>query len=198
MIYTTQMLIEKYKNYINPKSKIKRLCNEGKLINVCHGLYEDDKSVSLTMISSYIYGPSYVSFSFVLSMYSLIPEFGLNVTCATFGKNKTKFYSTPFGNVLYRDVPKSVFPYGVERKDIDGHIYYIATKEKAFCDFLYTRLYQAVSLDDFKIYLFDDLRIDEDEFELLDFEFILNISPLYKKKNFDYLIEYIKKESLRW
>lgn len=197
MIYTTQMLMNKYKNYTNPKSKIKRLCDEGKLIHVTHGLYEDDSSTSNVMVSSYIYGPSYVSFSYVLSLYSLIPEFGLNVTCATFGKNKSKYYQTHKGLIVYRDIPKKVFPYGVERKCIDGYVYYIATKEKAFCDYLYTKPYNAISIDDFKTYLFDDLRIDEDEFKLLDFNFILKIAPLYKKKNFKFLVEYIKEEVLR-
>ena len=197
MIYTTQMLINKYKNYTNPKSKIKRLCDEGELIHITHGLYEDDPSASNVMISSYVYGPSYVSFAYVLSQYSLIPEFGLNVTCATFGKNKSKYYQTPKGLLIYRDIPKKVYPYGIVRKEVDGHAYLIATKEKAFCDYLYTRPYQATSLDDFKTYLFDDLRIDEDEFELLDFDFILKIAPLYKKKNFKYLLDYIQKEVLK-
>ena len=197
MIYTTQMLMNKYRDYTNPKSKIKRLCDEGKLIHISHGIYDDDLSISNVMASSYIYGPSYVSFDYVLSSYSLISEFGLNVTCATFGKNKTKYYQTPKGLIIYRDIPKKVFPYGVERKSVDGYVYFIATKEKAFCDYLYTRPYQATSIEDFKAYLFDDLRIDIDEFELLDFNFILKIAPLYKKKNFKYLVEYINKEVLQ-
>ena len=197
MIYTTQMLMNKYRDYTNPKSKIKRLCDEGKLIHISHGIYADDLSISNVMASSYIYGPSYVSFDYVLSSYSLISEFGLNVTCATFGKNKTKYYQTPKGLIIYRDIPKKVFPYGVERKSVDGYVYFIATKEKAFCDYLYTRPYQATSIVDFKSYLFDDLRIDIDEFELLDFNFIIKIAPLYKKKNFKYLVEYINKEVLQ-
>ena len=197
MIYTTQMLMNKYRDYTNPKSKIKRLCDEGKLVHISHGIYDDDLSISNVMASSYIYGPSYVSFDYVLSSYSLISEFGLNVTCATFGKNKTKYYQTPKGLIIYRDIPKKVFPYGVERKSVDGYVYFIATKEKAFCDYLYTRPYQATSLEDFKTYLFDDLRIDIDEFELLDFNFIIKIAPLYKKKNFKYLVEYINKEVLQ-
>ena len=191
MIFTTQMLINKYDNYANPKSKIKRLCNEEKLINVCHGIYEDNKYTEPYLLQSYIYGPSYISFAYVLSRCELIPEYGLNITCATYGKNKRKRFLTNFGNYYYMDIPKRVFPYGVKNIIEDGYSYNIATPEKALCDYLYIK-YQATSLNDFISYLFDDLRVDEDEFLKLNFELILKIAPLYKKKNLDYLVEYIK------
>ena len=196
MIYTTDMLVNKFNAYTNPKAKIKRMCNNGELINVCHGLYEDDKNADSFLLHSYIYGPSYISFDYVLSMYSIIPEFGLNVTCATFGKEKNKLYNTPFGIILYRDVPKKVFPYGTQNISCNGYNYILASPEKALCDFLYSKSYQAVSLDDFVTYMFDDLRIDEVEFLKLDFTFIKEIAPLYKKSNLNYLVEYILKEEL--
>ena len=40
--------------------------------------------------------------------------------------------------------------------------------------------------------LFDDLRIDEDSFLELDFEFILNIAPLYHSNTLLTLVKYIK------
>ena len=196
MIYTTQMLMNKYREYTNPKSKIKRLCNEGKLIHVCHGLYEDDKNVEPCYLHSYIYGPSYISFAYALSEYGLIPEFGVNITCATFNKEKKKMYKNDYGVYIYKDVPKKVFQYGVKKIIIDGYSYNIASPEKALCDYISTR-YQANSLDDFKTYLFDDLRINEDEFMKLDFKYILEFAHFYKKKNTNYLIELIKKEMIQ-
>lgn len=193
MIYTTQMLINKYKNYINPKSKIKRLCNEGKLIHISHGLYEDDKNVEPYLLQSYIYGPSYISFAYVLSEYGLIPEMGLNITCATYNKEKKKRYINEIGNYLYRDIPKKAFFIGIKNVIEDGYSYNIATPEKALCDYLCTK-YQATSLDDFKTYLFDDLRIDEYEFSKLNFKLLGKIASLYKKKNHNYLIKMIKEE----
>ncbi len=196
MIYTTQMLMNKYRDYTNPKSKIKRLCDEGKLIHISHGIYEDNQNVEPCYLHSYIYGPSYISFAYVLSEYGLIPEFGVNVTCATFNKEKKKIYKNEYGTYIYKDVPKKVFQYGVKKVIIDGYSYNIATPEKALCDYISTR-YQATSLEDFKTYLFDDLRIDEDEFMKLDFNFILEFAHFYKKKNTNYLIEFIKKELIQ-
>ena len=53
MIYTTQMLMNKYRDYTNPKSKIKRLCDEGKLIHISHGIYEDNKNVEPCYLHSF-------------------------------------------------------------------------------------------------------------------------------------------------
>lgn len=193
MIYTTSMLMNKYKDYANPKNKIKRLCDEEKLIHICHGLYEDNKKVEPYLLQSYIYGPSYISFAYVLSQYGLIPEMGSNITCATFNKEKKKRYINEIGNYLYRDIPKDAFFEGVKNVIEDGYSYNIALPEKALCDYLCTN-YQSASLDDFKAFLFDDLRIDEEEFEKLDFELLLRIANLYKKKNHKFLIDLIKEE----
>ena len=98
---------------------------------------------------------------------------------------------------MYRDVPKSVFPYGVQTIYSNGYSYKMATPEKALCDFLYIENYKLESENDFPKFLFEDLRIDEEEFEKLDFEFIVKIAPLYKKKNLYYLVNYIKREGFQ-
>ena len=196
MIYTTDMLVNKFNAYTNPKAKIKRMCNNNELLHICQGLYDDNLRPSLFRLHAYIYGPSYVSFRFALSYYNLIPEFNLNVSCATYGKNKRKDYDTSIGYIYYQDVPKQVYPYGVKTINMNGYVYRMATPEKALCDYLYSDNYKLESESDFKDYLFEDLRIDIEEFENLDFEFIVKIAPLYKRKNLDYLVNYIIKEGL--
>ena len=47
--------------------------------------------------------------------------------------------------------------------------YKIASKEKAICDLLYSK-YPVRSISDLKTLLFEDLRIDEDEFQTLNFK----------------------------
>lgn len=74
MIYTTNMLLEKYSNYSNAYNKIQRDCKNGKLVKLMRGLYEDNPSVSPHLCSGYIYGPSYISFDYVLSQSGLIPN----------------------------------------------------------------------------------------------------------------------------
>ena len=41
MILTTNILLDRLKNYANPFGKISRLVKEGKLIPLTRGLYED-------------------------------------------------------------------------------------------------------------------------------------------------------------
>lgn len=48
MIYTTNQLLEKYSNYHNPRDKIKRLNQQGKIIRLIKGVYVDDKNETLS------------------------------------------------------------------------------------------------------------------------------------------------------
>lgn len=110
MIITYNILLDKYKNYKAPKNKIARLIKEGIYTKVSKGIYETDKNVSGYLLSSVIYGPSYLSFEYALSYYGLIPEAVYTYTNATFEKKKVKVYITEFGTFLYRDIPSEVFP----------------------------------------------------------------------------------------
>ena len=77
------------------------------------------------------------------------------------------------------------------RKNDDGINYKIATKEKALCDTLYSK-YPIRSIGDLIIMLFDDLRIDEDEFYKLNFDFILSISNRYHSNTLLILSKFIR------
>ena len=192
MIFTTDMLLQRYREYANPYDKIKRECRNGNLIKVIRGLYEDDPKAPPYLLASYIYGPSYISFEYVLSQTGLIPEYAVNVTSATFRKNRSKEYRTPFGVFIYRDVPKAVFREGAEFRIEKGYVYTIASPERALCDELYI-VPQSGSYAEFKELLFDDLRIDRSALETLDKEEIFRIAPLYRHANHDYLCRYLKR-----
>ena len=92
------------------------------------------------------------------------------------------------------DIPKKVFPYGVKNVIWNDVSYCIAIPEKALCDLLYKE-YQASTYDEFKYLLFEDLRVDEYEFMKLDFDFICEIAPMYKRRNLDFLKKYINEEA---
>ena len=74
MIYTNAELRTKFRDYANPMAKVANMAKSKKIIRVTHGLYVDDPNIDPLFLSSYIYGPSYVSFETALSMYGLIPE----------------------------------------------------------------------------------------------------------------------------
>lgn len=194
MILTTQQLKEKYKNYSNPISKINRDIKHEKLFPLVRGLYETDPNMHGSRIAQFIYGPSYLSFEYVLHHQGLIPETVFNTfTCATYNKKKIKTYINKFGTFIYRDVPNAVFSLGVNVINDGAYSYHVATPEKALCDKLYT-ISPVKSVKELKSLLFEDLRIDENMFSELNKEDILKIAPLYHSSNLNYLVKFIKGE----
>lgn len=191
MIITTQQLKEKYAQLSNPIGKISRDIKNKKIFPLVKGVYETDANVHGSKLAQFIYGPSYLSFDYVLFVHGLIPESVYNTfTCATFNKRKIKTYTNYFGTFIYRDVPKEVFNLGVVVLMDGMYSYQIATIEKALCDKLYT-LSPVKNINDFKELLFNDLRIDEDIFNTLNKDDILKLAPLYHSKNLNLLIEFV-------
>ena len=114
-----QIINELSAAYHAPRNKLQSLERQQKLFKVVRGLYETERSVPPLFLSAAIYGPSYISFETALSFWDLIPEKVTAITSATFAKNKSKCFDTQFGRFLYRDIPKSAFPYEVYIKS-DG------------------------------------------------------------------------------
>ena len=194
MIYTNAELRTKFRDYANPMAKVANMAKSRKIIRVTHGLYVDDPNIDPLFLSSYIYGPSYVSFETALSMYGLIPEQAVAITCATCGKSKKKVYETPFGAYIYRDVPWKAFPEYTSLVNGEGGIgYLIATREKAVCDKLYT-IRSVKTNKGFIELLFDDLRFDHEGIMSLDIKALEELSPLYRSPNVRMLLEYRKGE----
>ena len=194
MILTSLMLCEQFKEYGDPAGKIRRLKEEGKIFPLIRGLYETDSNVPGHCLAGAIYGPSYLSFDYALSVYGLIPEAVYAYTSATFEKKKKKEYKNYFGRYLYRDVPSSVYPMGIVIKDEGEYSYLIATPEKAMCDKLYA-MPAVTSIKDIEQLLFEDLRIDEEEFVKLNVDDILQIGDEYHCNNIKYLMKYLRRSS---
>ena len=194
MIFTTQMLIERYKNYANPQAKIRRLADEGELFPLTRGLYETDGSVPGYCLAGAIFGPSYLSFDYALSVYGLIPEAVYSFTSATFDKKKAKTVENHFGRFTYRDVPTDAYPFGIVIKEENGYIYQMAIPEKALCDKLYA-MPPVTSQKELERMLFEDLRIDRTEFDKLDADFILQIGAKYRCNNLKYLMKYLGRKT---
>ena len=182
-IFTTQALLEKYKDYSNPADKIKRETEKQNLISLKKGLYVDDKNLEGALLAQFIYGPSYLSFEYALWYYDMIPEGIMHTyTSATFSKRKRKIYENYFGTYIYKDVPKAAFSVGVKTEEYEGTTYLIATKEKALCDKLY--IMPPVR---------DDLRIDEDIVYSLNKDDLEFLSSLYHSNNVSLLSKLVSK-----
>lgn len=192
MVITTSMARYSLNNYSNKNSKISRDIRDEKLFKIITGLYETNPNIPGYYLAGSIYGPSYISFEFALSFYGLIPERVSTITCATFNKKKKKQYNTNFGVFIYRDVPILAYPEEILLKQEGDYSYQIATKEKALCDKLYTLkpLYNYSNLEKM---LFNDLRIDIEEFNKLNVEKIEKLSNLYHSTNVSLLAKYMRR-----
>ena len=192
MIKTTKILLNEYSNYAKPHDKIKRLVESKELIPIVKGLYETDSTISGHYLAGAICGPSYLSFEFALSFYGLIPEAVYTFTSASFMKRKSKEYKTPFGYFTYQDIPKYAYPLGVKIINENGYTFQIATPEKALCDKLYS-LSPLQNQSELQSLLFDDLRIDQNEFNKLNKEDIEVLAEKYKSSNVTLLSKFIRR-----
>lgn len=197
MIYDAWVLKEKLsKDYAAPKNKIQQLEKKGEFMRIMKGLYETDAQVFPPALAVSIYGPSYVSFEYALGFWNLIPEKVSECTSATTGKHRSKYFRTPLGNFSYSDVPEKVFPYDVLIQNAAGRQYLLASKEKALCDLLYKKR-PVKNLSEMKVFLFDDLRLDEEIFSHLNKATLQFICPLYAKANLNFLLKLVLKETHR-
>lgn len=192
MIKSTKMLLEEYSNYAKPHDKIKRLVESKELTPIVKGLYETDSTIPGYYLAGVICGPSYLSFEFALSYYGLIPEAVYTFTSASFLKRKKKKYNNSFGYFTYQDVPKAAYPFGIKIINENGYTFQIAIPEKALCDKLYalSPLQNQVELQSL---LFDDLRIDKNEFSKLNKEDIKILADKYKSTNVTLLSKFIRR-----
>ncbi|MHB1483713.1 MAG: type IV toxin-antitoxin system AbiEi family antitoxin domain-containing protein [Saccharofermentanales bacterium] len=190
MIKTTTMLINELKEYVNPTAKIRRLVDNGELVPIVRGLYETNRSIPGYYLAPIIYGPSYLSFEFALAYYSLIPEAVYSFTSATFEKKKEKQYATPYGTFTYRDVPSEAYPAGIVLHSENGYGFQIASPEKAICDQLY-KISPLRNRGELEHLLFEDLRIDKEEFFKLKMTDLLEIAIRYHSQNHKLLQAYL-------
>lgn len=195
MILTTSLLKEKYHDYVNSLDKIKREVDQGNLFRLAKGLYETDKTTDPMFLAAPLSSPSYISFEYALSYYGFIPERVYAITSASLMVRKNKTYVNNFGRFEFSDIPPEAFPEGTYLIENNGYIARIASKEKALCDALY-KWPVVYSIKDLKQLLFEDKRIDEEEFVNLDFKNLIKLASLYHRTNHKLLIKFVEKEYL--
>lgn len=204
-------LMGQLRDYASPKSKLTTMIQSGELVRIRRGLYvpgrqeqrkglrpnrvaEDSSffaSFSLKTLANKIYGPSYLSFEFALSIYGLIPERVATVTSAVYNKNKDKLFETPVGNFLYRYTHPLTYPWEVRWRQEGGSPYLIASPEKAVCDTV-AKFKSVASLAALRERLTDDMRFDIPALTALDTTTIGRLAALYKQKHVGWLITIIE------
>ncbi|SDB55065.1 Transcriptional regulator, AbiEi antitoxin, Type IV TA system [Desulfonatronum thiosulfatophilum] len=171
-----------FAHHANPREKTVRLVRQGVLHRLKRGLYvrarSADDIVTRCRAANRIYGPSYVSFVYALAWYGLIPEHAAHITSATLSKGRKKRYDTPAGSFFYQDVPAAAYPHGVTLMGDAPDRFLMACPEKALCDELY-RASGVRSIKGIEALLFEDLRLDLDEFRQLDRKILRDLSAYY-------------------
>jgi len=169
------------RGYRFPRNKIRNLMADSEIIRVKKGLYvKGDSSYSPQVLAGMIYGPSYVSQHYALSLYGLIPERVHIVTSMSLGRRKR--FETPVGVFTYEPLTERLFAFGVRRFEVSPtQPYLIASPEKAIVDIIWKRrdLDTPAALEP---YLLDDMRLDLDQRDLFSLRRMRQLERAYGKR----------------
>ncbi len=169
--------------YKNIRVKINDMLKKKEIIRVKKGLYIPGEQYRNTPVyketlSNLIYGPSYISLQYALSFYNIIPERTETVTAVTNKRNKV--FDTPVGRFSYRYIHPDLYSQGIDLIKLDEmHSILIASKEKAVADILYFS-YAFENIEELKEFLFENMRIEEDEIKKLKISSIRRLAKIYK------------------
>lgn len=163
-------LLQALTGYSYPRDRITRLLRSGELVRIKKGLYvtNDPRDwYSREVLANLVYGPSYISLEYALRFHGLIPEAVEAVTSVTTMRRKR--FDTPAGRFEYEHLPERWYSFGVLYENVDPRRgFLIAGPEKALADLLYLRTPE-VGRDDIEGHLFENLRIDPEDFRRLNF-----------------------------
>ena len=184
-------------DYKNPNDKIQRMVEKGELISLKRGLYLvgdnwREAAFSYELLANAIYAPSYISLSWALSKYQLIPEQVHEVTSISYKRSQR--VENKIGRFSYIQSKSSLFSIGLNIMSEDSKTNFrIASKEKALCDMIiYSKGLTLRSLKEMQEYLGENLRIDPED--LIDFDTAIIQACIdcgYKKTSLYYLLSYI-------
>ena len=191
MVKTIEMLQFEYSDFGNVYNKIAREEKAGNLIKLKRGLYSTGDVTNPLVVANYIFAPSYISFETALAYYGMIPERVYVIKSATYKKNKTKLYENKLGRFMYEDVSKQVFAYGVDVVEIEGFKVQIASREKALLDMI-ASVAPRNSIKEVEALLFEDLRINEDVYDELDKEKLMELAQLYNSSTITHFKAYMR------
>lgn len=165
-----QLVMGALEGYAAPRKALHDLPARGKLTRVKKGVYvQSGRGIPLysrEVLANMIYGPSYLSYESALSEHGLIPERVEALTSATTGK--TRIFTTPLGTFTYVHQNTAYYSLGFARRPVDEtRGYLLADPEKALADRV-LRERGRFSIRSMGEFLFENLRIEPDDFRNLD------------------------------
>lgn len=174
--------------------KARRLEAEGRIIRLKKGLYvagANGGELSRELVANHLYGPSYVSMSWALRWYGLIPE-RVNLIQSVTTKHSRDF-SNALGTFHYQNCAADYFQIGITIKGETDCRYLIASPEKALCDYICFNKVTLRFMKDVRIFLEEDIRFDTEAIRDLDLRIIEQCSALGRKSgSLSALLNYLK------
>lgn len=166
------MVCDVLPEYNSQNDKINELVKAGDLIALRRGLYVPGPELDLPvpenfLIANHLRGPSYISMESALSYWGMIPERVYEISSVT--TKTTKTYDTPLGRFSFRHLASPYYSFGITHTEVapQQHVM-IATREKALCDkIVLTSGILLRSVAQTRDFLFEDLRMDEDNLQEL-------------------------------
>ena len=192
MLKTRDYIMYELKDYASKKSKLTQMIKKNEIIQIIRGVYATSITDPHLPVASMIYSPSYISFETALSYYQMIPERVYGIKSVGLSLNKDKYFDTSFGRYSFHYLPEALFPLFLEPAQEDGYGFRIAMKEKALCDTLY-KIRGIKGIKAIDSLLFDDLRLERDYIEELDWSIIKELVPLYHSTTLSSLLKWKEK-----
>jgi hypothetical protein len=120
------------RGFANQRVKIARLLASGELISLRRGLYASRRDLDPHCLAGPMYGPSYISFETALAWHGMIPEGVKEMLSATIKRSAS--FENDFGRFRYFNVPKAIYPTGIQRI-VDADLpFLIASPTKTLAD----------------------------------------------------------------
>ncbi len=177
MLFPHSAIVSMLKGYKRPNDKISSLIKSGEIIKVKNGFYvlaqgNRVEQLSLPLIANALFGPSYVSLDYALSLYGLIPERVFEITSVT--TSRSKKFDTQIGLFSYSYSRPELYEIGVVQQSTSGNKnFLIASPEKALCDkLILTKNLGVNSINSMESFIVDDMRVDTDYFADFDISII--------------------------
>ena len=176
------ILMNLLKVYSQPWSKIKALLRSEEIIRVKKGLYvkhpKDWGPFSEGVLANLIYGPSYISREFALSIHGLIPERVSLVTSVSMKPSKN--FKTEVGHFDYKHLSHERYAFGFMAVSIDNERnYLLATPEKSLVDTIFDK--DISSTTELLEYLEYSLRIEKDSIRKLDAKALQELARRFRR-----------------
>ena len=162
------------------------MVKKGEITRLCRGVYSTSSEDPRLPAAQFILSPSYISFETALSYYQMIPERVYAVISAGYGLKKEKKWGHAVRPVLVSLYPEKVFPLGSVLRHGTGIRTAHGDTEKALCDMLY-KIRGIRSLSAIEDLLLDDLRVDEEVLQTLNWDSVEELIPLYHSTTLDSL-----------